>query len=288
MYQAAYPDRYFTSQNVDVHGNVWIEDYSTVDANTALLPFRKANREYWTTNDARSTVNLGYAYPETFRSNNVSDAEHINAAKAAVATLYGSDTRARIAAQSKSLSSAHISASPKDYIDWSIKATKLTNDVGSFLARFYVHGIRVDENDKFNDDPLDVGTLTQLMPRSHENHDTTTATPVRPYEGSISITWALLDLIKTGHVRSLDYQDVETFLKTHLKIVILSVGSIPSTCDDLQLTSTQSEGKDITRTSYKSFRFTVFSTPSHIPDDDSQAVEYGEPRAHPDIAVTPV
>lgn len=219
MYQAMYPDIYFTGENVGIDGNVWIENDSEVDATTALLPFRKATGEYWTTNDVRSTTTFGYAYVDTFKPNNATDKEHIDAVKATVARLYGSSARAVLAAQPASAgSSARLMSGERNFTDWTIRVSTLTSGLPAFVVRFRLCGDRPGESNL-----VDVGALMKLKSMSHEIASKPESIPRTSYEGSVSLTATLLEQIADGRLRSLEEWDVRPFLNEYLHATITAV-----------------------------------------------------------------
>jgi tyrosinase len=220
MYQAMYPDIYFTTQNVGTNGNVWIENDSDVDVDTALLPFRKATGEYWTTSDVRSTTTFNYAYVDTFKPHNVSDTEHIDAVKATVARLYGSSARAMLTAQLASAGSECLSTGVSNFTDWTIRASTLTSGPPAFVVHFRLRGNGPGQSGR-----VDVGTLMKLMSMSHDTTPRPDPIPKESYEGSVSLTATLVDQITDGRLRSLNEADVITFLNEYLDATITTVCS---------------------------------------------------------------
>ncbi|KAF2211335.1 hypothetical protein CERZMDRAFT_117975 [Cercospora zeae-maydis SCOH1-5] len=64
LYQTANPDLWGATQ-VAQHSTWTIAQGTTQDANSPLMPFRKAANEYWTTNDVRDfAATFDYTYPE--------------------------------------------------------------------------------------------------------------------------------------------------------------------------------------------------------------------------------
>ena len=62
--------------NIGATGNFVIDHHSWVDGDTPLKPFWKTENSFWTSNDVRNTVDLGYAYPETQRWNYPTEKEY--------------------------------------------------------------------------------------------------------------------------------------------------------------------------------------------------------------------
>ncbi|KAF2831707.1 Di-copper centre-containing protein [Ophiobolus disseminans] len=265
MYQAAHPDIYFTAENIGLTGNVFLLDNTNVDANTELLPFRKASGGFWTMNDARNTTTLGYAYPETTRVGQMSVAEHTDAVKASIAQLYGSSARGMLAAQPVTASGRLVLAGDGKFTDWAIDTKAMSNDLPpSFVVRFSLVG------DFSSDQTFDVGSWVKLTHSSHEGSmDKRAATIQKTYEGSVSLTAALIDQVAAGKLESLDSKDVVPFLKDKLTWKVLT-----------------GEGNPIPQKQFDPFTFEVVSSEAHIPNSPSAAIEYSEKVArYPEVTV---
>lgn len=228
MYQAAHPDRYFTPQNIGTNGNVFLEDGSTVDAVTSLLPFRHPSGGFWTPNGVRDTRVFGYAYPETLHSNNGKEGEGAGWSKdngmsgneeggginATIAKLYGVPARWRL-----QIAGPDTSSSTK-FTDWSIRASSAAHS--TFVARFSFVG------DFSSDKSVDVGSWVKIMPSHHSalpagGVEGEGAEAEKSWEGRISLTNNLLDAISQSKLASLEPSEVIPFLKSSLTWVVLDV-----------------------------------------------------------------
>ncbi|KAF2026103.1 tyrosinase [Setomelanomma holmii] len=273
MYQAAHPDRNFLPTDIGNNGNVWLEDGTTVDANTTLLPFRKSSGGFWTTNDSRNTTTFGYAYPETVRARAQSDEDYWTGVNAAITTLYGSSIRATLsgkigsAGQTLPLASTGTSLLANDgtFTDWEIYTTAQPLDLPpTFVVRFSLVG------DFSSDAPVDVGTWTKLMPASHGQAGKVKRASLTdvPYQGRISLTASLIDCIAVGKLASLNAADVVPYLKDKLTWKVIS--------DQQQLP--QSDLNALT--------FEIFSTTARIPSDPNKPIEYSKDIVpHPEVTI---
>jgi tyrosinase len=220
MYQARHPDRVFAPTNIGSNGNVWLEEGTTVDEKTLLLPFRKSSGSFWTTSDARNTTTLGYAYPETMKISGQSEEDYQDEVSKAIATLYGSSTRAMLTTNIATAGGAPLLTKDGAFTDWAIDTTALTSGLPpTFVVRFSLVG------DFSSDDPVDVGTWTKLMPSSHGHgsNNKRASTSERPYQGRISLTANLIDCIAAGKLASLNSGDVVPYLKDKLTWKVFSV-----------------------------------------------------------------
>ena len=234
MYQAAHPDIYFTPDNIGNSGNVFLEDEQMVDADTELLPFRKRDGGFWTTNDARNTTTLGYAYPETMRAGSVSDEEYQGSVTAAIAQLYGSSARGMLRASHATAGGPKL-AGDGTFTDWAIDAKASSHGLPpTFLVRFSLVG------DFSSDSIVDVGSWVKLMPSSHGKWNSKRVSTVEKiYEGSVSLTSSLLDQVAAGKLESLEPKDVVPYLKDRLTWKVLTVRRLLThryhfTANDLQ------------------------------------------------------
>jgi tyrosinase len=218
MYQSAYPDRYFTKQNVGTNVNVWLDIDADVDANTDLVPFRKASGGFWTTNDVRSTMTFGYTYPETNKPAGTTDEMHTSAVSEDIVRLYSSSARSMLVQQAASGDVSLLSGNGT-FTDWAISAKPTSGNLPpSFVVRFYLDGDRPSEPD------ADVGTWVKLMPSGHnamQNHGPVTE---ETHGGTVSLTATLLDMIARKVLVSLDVKDVVPYLKDNLNWMVLDVG----------------------------------------------------------------
>jgi tyrosinase len=215
LYQAQNPDAWLEPSNIGTNGNVFIDDDTTVDADTPLLPFRRTPDSFWTTNEARDTTVFGYAYPETRSSNS-------SAARAAVARLYSGSTRERLTAPIGSVKGHFMVGGERTFTDWAISTAADTRGLPpTFVVRFSLVG-------DFSSDPVtEVGMWSILMPMEHHKAEPGASlhqnASSRSTEGSVGMTASLLDEMSSGSLDSLEATDVVPFLKDRLTWSVHSV-----------------------------------------------------------------
>jgi tyrosinase len=215
LYQAQNPDNWLEPSNIGTNGNVFIDDDTTVDADTPLLPFRRTPDSFWTTNEARDTTVFGYAYAETRSSNS-------SAARAAVARLYSGSTRDRLTAQIGSVKGHFMVDGERTFTDWAISTTADTRGLPpTFMVRFSLVG-------DFSSDPVtEVGMWSILMPMEHNKAERGVSlhqnASSRSVEGTVGMTASLLDEMSSGSLDSLEAADVVPFLKDRLTWGVYSV-----------------------------------------------------------------
>ncbi|KAL6703737.1 hypothetical protein ACN47E_009118 [Coniothyrium glycines] len=264
IYQAAHPERWMEPTSVGTHGNVFLEDHDVVDANTALLPFRKASGSFWTSNDCRDHTVFGYTYPELQRWRYASDSEYQSAVRRYIAQYYSGGVRGLFAAQQQAATNAHsLLTVNRTFVDWTIETAVIASAVPpTFVVQFFfVSGQR----------KTNVGTWMKLMPSdtTHGAHqkpvDTRAMAKEQDMSGTVSLTAQLVQ--RFGHgLASLEPKDVVPFLFDHLTWEVRS-----------------GDGRVLPADQVAAFTFEVYSTRAHIPEDDMQAVEYEEPLlAHPE------
>jgi tyrosinase len=244
MYQGQNPNRNLEPSNIGSNGNVWLEDGTTVDADTPMLPFRKASGGFWTPNDVHSTETFGYAYPETFREvphaeeewegENEEEEEEDDdewrsskAVSASIATLYSSSVRDMLTTSPATAGGFTQLTSNGTFTDWSIDTRASAHKLPStFVVRFSL-------TSDFSSDPsVDVGSWVNIMPASHEQTRKRGAAIETTYNSSISLTASLLDQIKVGKLDSLEEKDVVPYLKDKLNWKVVNVSTIFETLQE--------------------------------------------------------
>jgi tyrosinase len=227
MYQAANPNTYMEPANVGDAGNVYLENYQTVDGNTELLPFRKSSGSFWTTNEIRSTETFGYAYPETQKNAQLSVADLQSSVEATVARLYSSSARNMLTASPATADGRMLLSNDQTFTDWTINMQAPSSALPStFIIRFHFIG-------DFSSDPvIDVGRWMKLMPVDHKTASHVSAqmsgfaASDQMIKGTVSLTTRLLEQVDAGKLASLDVVDVVPFLKESLTWKGISV-SLP-------------------------------------------------------------
>jgi tyrosinase len=224
LYQAQNPNAFLQPSNVGSAGNVFVEDDTVVDGDTPLLPFRRSQNSFWTTNEAMDWRLFGYDYSEARSTNTTS-------ARATVAQLYSGSTRSRVANGQTGGIGGH-SAPGTDaatYTDWVINTAAAPLDLPpTFVVQFSLVG------DFSSDASTNVGMWSVLMPMDHnkakrslretEKRTQRASAADMTMHGTISLTSSLMDQIEAGKLQSLDEQDVVPFLKEKLTWKVYSVG----------------------------------------------------------------
>lgn len=286
MYQAANPNTYMDPANVGDAGNVYLENYQMVDANTELLPFRKSSGEFWTTNEIRSTEIFGYAYPETQKSGQPSIADLSSSVRATIARLYSSSARSMLTASPATADGRMLLSNNRTFTDWAITMQAASSALPStFIIRFLFTG-------DFSSDPVvDVGRWMKLMPSDHSaaSHDSTQMASASAddltIKGTVSLTTLLLEQVGGGKLASLDAMDVVPFLKQSLTWKGISV-SRPFFTLNISTNLGKGDGAQLAQTSLNAVAFDIISTKAHIPDDLDAPIEYSsDVESHPDVVV---
>ena len=203
--------------SIGPHGNVYLDDYQDVDANTELLPFRKDPGKFMTFNDCRNTTVLGYAYPETKRWEFASDSAYQTAVTASIARMYGGRARAQSKVTVMSTKPTPFGETLEDsngtYTDWTIETQAIASKLPpSFIVKYSLGGM-------FNSDPVvDVGSWMMLMPERLDDVHTEKdpSIPEKLMNGTTSITPYLVEQIENKSLKSLEPSDVVPFLTEKL------------------------------------------------------------------------
>ncbi|CAN9380981.1 unnamed protein product [Alternaria alternata] len=269
LYQGAYPDRWMQPSNIGPHGNVYLEDYQTVSADTELVPFKKAPGQFLTFNDCRNTSIFGYAYPETQRWNFASDEAYQRSVAATITNLYGGRTRAQAQVQ---VTAQHMTAfgqalldNNNTYTEWTIETQATASRLPpTFMVSFSLIGI-------FQSDPIiDLGSWMMLMP---ERDDVRTMDVQSKSEnkmnGTTSITTYLVDRVNANELSSLDPNDVVPYLSSYLTWNVHD-----------------ERGDRIPFPDAETLKVEVFGTPARLPGDPNAPIEYSEGDAIPYPEIT--
>lgn len=213
--------------SIGPHGNVYLDDYQDVDANTELLPFRKDPGKFMTFNDCRNTTVLGYAYPETQRWKFPSDAAYQTAVTASIATMYGGRMRAQAEVKVASTRPTPFGETLQDsngtYTDWTIETQAIASKLPpSFIVKYSLGGM-------FHTDPVvEVGSWMMLMPERLDDVQTQKdpSVPEKLINGTTSITSYLVEQIENKSLKSLEPSDVVPFLTEKLTWNVYDVSSL--------------------------------------------------------------
>lgn len=223
MYQTQKPTAYLQPSNVGNNGNVFVEDNTVVDEDTPLLPFRRNNGSFWTTNQAMDWRIFGYDYPETRGVNTTS-------AQATIARLYSGSVRSRLTVGQAGESAAHAMPTIEEapYTDWVVNTAAAPLELPpTFVVQFSLM------SDSPSDAVIDVGMWPVLMPTDHATAKralqkteklTKRATAAdMTIHSTVSLTSSLLDQVEAENLQSLDEEDVVPFLKERLIWKVYSV-----------------------------------------------------------------
>ncbi|KAF2498456.1 Di-copper centre-containing protein [Lophium mytilinum] len=204
LYQSLHPTRWLTPENIFASGTYALPDYSTVDASTPLAPFWNGKSGFFTSNDLRDTIKLGYAYPETQRWRFANDSAFEESVARAVAAAYSPDWRALVAEPA----AAGVGAvEPGRVVEW---AVRVGVDKGALGGSF---GIRVLLEGR------EVGRVAVLMPEGTE------VMVMEEGEGrkgmvvntTVGLTKALVDAVVEGRLRDLGEEAAGGFLRGRLE-----------------------------------------------------------------------
>lgn len=205
-------------ESVKDKGNFVLADNQIVDGDTPLSPFWTTSTTFWTSNDVRDTINLGYAYPETQSWLYSSSSEYRAAVNATIAQLYSSSVRNMLAAGvGENGYDFNRLIVDDSFTDWSVELSVVSSTLPpTFQVRFSFIG------DFSSDQVKGVGMWNVIMPSTHRDHHTETqnkkraSTLEKNMKGSVALTANLLDCIAAGQLESLEEGDVVPFLKSKL------------------------------------------------------------------------
>lgn len=217
------------------NSNVFLEEGQTVDENTELLPFRKPSGEFWTTKDCWDHKVLGYAYPETQHWNFATDEEYRASVEAIITNLYGATGTEEFFSRQAVPGGLAFMNPVGTFTEWTIEMQAYPRQLPkNFMLKFSFIG-------DFSSDPsIDVGRWMRLMPSHHDSklvgprknrrvHKRAT-TLEQTFEGTITLTSHLLAQIRAGKLKSLNAEDVESFLRDKLTWKLYSVCNLIVDC----------------------------------------------------------
>ncbi|KAF2636144.1 Di-copper centre-containing protein [Massarina eburnea CBS 473.64] len=246
LYQAAHPEQWMEPISSGAYGNFWIPKRSTLDANMQMQPFWKDEKSFYTPNDIRNTSIFGYAYPETQYWKYASDEEWRAAVNSSIALQYSSSARAMLKSGKQDGSSLTHLLKDNSFIDWTINIKASTLDMPPIFQMMFSLS-----DPSSLDLSMEVGSWLYQMSGHRDELELE-----QKIEGSIGLTSSLLDQIATDKLRSLDANDVMSYLKTHLtwKIITGDVIHVENKPNSLVIEAV--------------------STQVRIPDDPTQRLEY--------------
>ncbi|KAL1795189.1 hypothetical protein ACET3X_007005 [Alternaria dauci] len=268
LYQGAHPDRWMKPSNIGPHGNVYLEDFQTVSADTDLMPFRKAPGQFLTFNDCRNTTVFGYVYPETRRWNFESDEAYQKSVTATIANLYSGRTRAQARVQ---VTTQYVTAfgqalldNNNTYTEWTIETQAVASMLPpTFMVSFSLIGL-------FQSDPItDLGSWMMLMPERDDVRTTDVQSkPENKMNGTTSITSYLIDRVNAHELSSLDPNDVVPYLASCLTWNVYD-----------------EHGDRIPFPDDETLKVEVFGTRARLPNDPNAPIEYskGDATPYPEI-----
>jgi tyrosinase len=289
--------------SVGVNGNVFLENYSYIDADTPLLPFRNASGSFWTSNAGRNHTVFGYTYPELQRWKYKTDGEYQKNVTAYIATTYGGSVRGLLATPAPATAGTqNLLTSNRTFTDWTIETSAVASAAPhTFIVTF-----------SFGSDTR-VGTWMVLMPSDHTSDNVqndpiarrkrdSTMSEEHTLSGTVGLTTQLIYHIGAD-LESLDPRDVVPFLTQHLtwevKLVCLPLSLLPPhPSHQYHIFTTlwlvmqhwhwreQGDGTLLPSEQLSAFTFEIFSSTARIPEDDNEMIEYEERGvSHPDVTV---
>ncbi|KAI4680296.1 uncharacterized protein J4E84_007944 [Alternaria hordeiaustralica] len=254
--------------SIGPHGNVYLDDYQDVDANTELLPFKKDPGKFLTFNDCRNTTVLGYAYPETRRWKFASDQAYQADVTASIARMYSGRARAQskvtVMSTKPTPFGETLEGNNGTYTDWTIETQAIASRLPpSFIVKYSLGGM-------FNSDPVvDVGSWMMLMPERLDDVHTEKdpSIPEKLMNGTTSITPYLIEQIENKSLKSLEPSNVVPFLTEKLTWNVYD-----------------QNGERVKFPDQKTLSVKVFSTSARVPHNDEEPIEYDDgSTAYPEI-----
>ncbi|KAF2808582.1 Di-copper centre-containing protein [Mytilinidion resinicola] len=212
LYQPLHPARWLHPDNIAASGTYAIPDYSTVDAATPLSPFWNSQGGFFTSNDLRDTIPLGYAYPETQRWLFATDGAFQDSVARAVGVAYSPDWRALVA------DPAAMRTGPVGLVErgvvtaWAVRVGVDKGAVGgSFGIRILLEG-------------REVGRVAVLMPEGLEARGMVV-------NATVELTRALVGEVGEGRLRDLGEEAVGGYLQGRLgwRVDAISGGQVQAT-----------------------------------------------------------
>jgi tyrosinase len=220
MWQVINPNSYVVPEP-STYSTFTMTSGQTQDATTPLTPFfEDLYGTFWTSNSVRSTRKLGYAYPETAGSENIT-AQVIFA----VNSLYGTTTASsKHQKREKGVVSGHL------YREWIVNIRVEKN---ALTSPFFIHvflGPVEPDSSTWATSPSLVGShfiFTKSLSSTCRDCD-----PSQMVSGSIPITTFLLSLVDDGKLASPGPSDVEPFIMRNFQYRIkLANGTEVANCD---------------------------------------------------------
>ncbi|CAO2656503.1 Nn.00g053060.m01.CDS01 [Neocucurbitaria sp. VM-36] len=275
LYQAAHPNATMEPAKLR-SGNVFLEPGQEVDNKTALLPFRKATGEFWTTLDSWDHTVLGYTYPELQRWEYKSDEEYRAAINTTISNLYTGNSRQKLQAHHATADSRVLLAQNGTFTDWTIETQASALDLPStFVVRFFLVG------DFSSDTSIDAGTWMILMPSDHNSNPQITHQPTKQpskrvstlddqtLHGTLSLTTHLIDQVAARKLESLDPRDVVPYLKDKLTWKVYA-----------------GNGEIIPQSHLDALTVEIFSTNARVLENPDMTIDYSEESiAHPEVTI---
>jgi tyrosinase len=223
IYQALHPSLWLAPDPVYSSGTYAIPDYSTVDASTPLSPFWKSAHDvFYTSDDLRDTLPLGYAYPETrswlHGENGTNGTRFREAVRKEVSRLYSPDWRAKVQGAGTTRVAPSALLRRGRVSEWAVRISVARGALGaSFSVSFFLQPTPGDRRE--------VGRVALLMPEAAE--------VMMPGEGqgqmggvvnsTVQLTGKLVDEVVAGRLANLSVHAVGGYLPEKLGWSVVAV-----------------------------------------------------------------
>lgn len=186
----------------------------TQDANSPLAPFHRDQAgDFWTSDGVRNTETFGYAYPET-QTNGVDTTQQVIVA---LNTLYGPAATTPKKRNSRGLFQGDGTADPGNLrTEWiaNIRVQKY-----ALNAPFFVHvfvGSFSEDPFSWSFEPNLAGTQAVFVKAASSIPASCNCNPDQMVAATIPLTDSLRQSVAAGLLKSMDVDDVTTFLAEHL------------------------------------------------------------------------
>ncbi|KAK4034166.1 DNA-directed RNA polymerase I subunit RPA2 [Parachaetomium inaequale] len=244
-----------------VHPTTWVpssqallNSYTTrrgqpINASTALTPFfSDDNGTFWTSDSVRDHTKFGYTYAELLRgpsttpsNNNMAVAAQVRTTKQAVNRMYGSFSPASLflkELRAQGFKTSHKTAKPAAAPHYSLTESKIFAGADGDRYHEWTAHVRVDKQaldrvssinfflggDDDAPESTHVGTMGVFTAARYRDptqelemgmdHDV-------PVSGTVPLTAALVKKVAEGELAGLEPEQVEPYLRAHLKRVML-------------------------------------------------------------------
>lgn len=231
IWQALYPDSYVEPEP-STFGTFTTNQGAIEDVNSGLTPFHTdTTGDLWTSVGARSTGVFGYSYPELpFWTESSDPAAYQASLRSKINDLYGQTAtlakRSLISDRTTQYGPQNATTGGTTHREWiaNTRARKFAMS-GSFFLYIFLGDP--------NPDPTQWGSDPNLVGSTFFFGGSCTSCPNRDsalVSGAVPLTTPLLNSIRSGHLASLEPNDVEPYLKTnmHWRVSVVDGTTLPA------------------------------------------------------------